>query len=89
MEKLSVMVKVARALKDPNPLTRTGAAQALNRLGSAGALASPVLIEALDDSVPAVRHEAAEALQKINTPDAQKALRFYPLKERVRSMLHK
>jgi HEAT repeat protein len=83
----SVVGPVSQVLLDPRPAPRRAAAKTLNQLGPLSAPAAPQLINALDDSDSEVRAESAEALRKINTPEAQKALRFFPIKDRIERWL--
>ena len=75
---------LSQALSDPRPAVRRAAAKTLNQLGALSLSAAPQLINALDDADSAVRAESAEALRKINTPEAEKALRFFPIKDQIR-----
>ena len=54
--------ELTRALKNPDPLVRTSAAQTLGLIGDPAAPAIPDLIKLLKDSEPAVRGMAATAL---------------------------
>jgi len=47
------------------------------RIGSEAKEAVPILIEALKDWNIDTRRKAAQALERINTPEAQKALEVY------------
>jgi HEAT repeat protein len=78
---------VSQVLSDPRPTSRRAAAKTLNQLGALAAPATPQLINALDDSDAGVRAESAEALRKIHTPEAEKALRFFPIKDTIRGWM--
>ncbi len=82
-----IVKPVAQILADPRPSARRAAATVLNQLGTAASVASSSLIDALDDKDPGVRQQSAEALAKIGTPDAKKALRFFPIKDKIRRVL--
>ncbi len=67
------------ALKDKDEMVRSTAASALGCIGPAAKVAVPALIEALNKD-GALRYPPAGALEKINTPEAQKALEEYKKK---------
>jgi HEAT repeat protein len=86
-----VVPAATRALQSQKPGVRVAGATILMKLGSAAASAVPQLIQTLDDKVPAVRSQAAEALEKISNPTARNPLRWFYLKEKIRpylEMLH-
>lgn len=76
--------RMAQMLRDPNPSVRGGAAMVLHGLSYAASSVVPQLIDALDNSDPTVRHEAAATLERIGTPQATKPLTMYRLKEKIR-----
>jgi HEAT repeat protein len=82
-----VVPAVTRGLKDPKAGVRLAAAQIFTRLGPASASAVPQLLEALDDKAESVRHEAAKALEAIDSPQAKNPLRWHYLKEKLRPLL--
>ena len=82
-----IVKPVAQLLGDPKPANRRVAAQILNQLGALAAPAASSLITSLDDKDPEVRQEAAGALAKIRTPDAKSALRFFPIKDKIRRLM--
>ncbi|MCZ6677540.1 MAG: HEAT repeat domain-containing protein [Candidatus Poribacteria bacterium] len=61
------------ALSHENPSVRSGAVEALGRMGEAARDAVPALIKALDDRDPSVHRSASEALEQIGTPEAVEA----------------
>jgi len=67
-------------LKDEDPNVRVKAAHALLKMGPEAEEAVPALIEALEDEDETVRWYAAETLERLNTPEAQKALKEYKKK---------
>lgn len=64
--------EVARLLRDPVPVLRAGAAQALAALGTEAAV--PALLDALEDRDADVRYWAAVALGNLASPSANFAL---------------
>ncbi len=78
---------VSQVLSDPQVTSRRAAAKVLNRLGALSAPAANALVIALEDADQEVRAESAEALAKINSAETQKALRFFPIKEKFRRLL--
>ncbi len=81
------VIPVTQVLSDPKPASRLAAAKVLNRLGMLSAPAANALITTLDDADPEVRAQSAEALAKINSPEARGALRFFPIKDKLRRLL--
>ena len=81
------MASLMKDLRDPKVLTRQVAAKTLNQMGKDAAPVASSLIVALDDKDPDVRQHSAEALGKIGTPEAQKALRFFPIKDKIRRLM--
>jgi len=76
-----------KALKDPKPRVRLAGAQIITQIGPSALAAFPQLIETLNDKDEAVRHEAAKALEAMNSPEAKNPLRWYYLKEKIRPLL--
>ncbi|MBI1850218.1 MAG: HEAT repeat domain-containing protein, partial [Planctomycetes bacterium] len=60
-------VPLVDALRDPDELTRTAAADALGAIGEVASYAVPALGRALEDSSCAVRHSAVVALARMGT----------------------
>jgi HEAT repeat protein len=81
------VVPVSQVLSDPKPTSRRAAAKVLNQLGGASAPATTALITALDDADSDVRAQSADALKKINSTEATKALRFFSIKDKYLRLL--
>jgi len=79
---------VSAMLSDPRASTRRAAATVLNQLGPVAQPATIVLSAALDDWDDGVRLQSSQALTKIGTPDAQKALRFFAFKVKARHIVN-
>ena len=82
-----VVPAVSKALRDPKTNVRLAAAEIMIRLGPAASAAAPRLIETLNDKEEAVRHQAAKALEAMNSPEAKNPLRLYYFKEKIRPYL--
>jgi HEAT repeat protein len=67
-------------LKDPVATVRWRAAETLGNIGPGAKPAVPALLEALKDEDGSVRVYAAQALEKIYTPEARKTLEEYKKK---------
>ena len=78
-EAKSVVPALIETLNDEDGLVRWRAALTLGKIVS---IAGPVLIEALKDEAKYVRQTIVDALEKINTPEAQKALAEYKQKSK-------
>src|SRR5207248_4559199 len=63
-----VLGELCRALKDPDPRTASGAAQALGNMGSDAAAAVPQLAEAMRGTNIVLCRLAAKALSQIGHP---------------------
>ncbi len=83
----SAVQPVSQLLVDPQLNRRRAAASILNQLGSLARPALGKLSDALEDGDEQVRMESAHALEKIGTPDAQKALRFFGIKNFILKLL--
>jgi len=91
---VAALPSLIRSLQDRRPESRTRAAVAIGRMGSAASEAIPALTAALKDRDLTVRASAAHALGKIG-PDARSALPLLqdltkqaPLREIVRVAIH-
>ncbi|HEX2622267.1 MAG TPA: HEAT repeat domain-containing protein [Phototrophicaceae bacterium] len=71
------MPELLKTLESKDSGLRVSAAMALGEAGKAAATAIPALTVALGDHESEVRHSAALALEKINTPAAREALSHY------------
>ena len=67
------------ALKDEDVRVRSGAAEALGKIGPDAAEAAPALVDALKDPRPDVRAAAAAALASVGAEDTNIAAVFSPL----------
>lgn len=72
-----VLNALAPFLQDKDPQVRRFTAMALGHVGPRGSAAAAGLIKALSDKDKDVADEAAEALMKIETPEAVRAARGY------------
>jgi HEAT repeat protein len=81
------VLPVSQVLSDPKVSSRQAASKVLNRLGTLSAPATNALITALDDPDSVVRIQSAVALSSINSPEAQKALRYFPIKDKIHRLL--
>jgi HEAT repeat protein len=70
------------AFRDEDKFVRRIAAEALANIGPDAKAAVPALIETLKDVNEVIRSSAASALEKLNTPEAQKALKEYRKKSK-------
>ena len=73
----SVIPELIEALGYKNQMVRVNAVYVLGRMGLPAKSAIPALTKVLIDDSPLVRESAAEALRKIGTPEAMKALGAY------------
>ncbi len=81
------VVPVSQVLSDPKPASRRAAAKVLNQIGAMSAPATTALMTALDDMDADVRAQSAEALEKINSAESKKALRFFSFKDKFLRLL--
>ncbi|MBV9812630.1 MAG: HEAT repeat domain-containing protein, partial [Acetobacteraceae bacterium] len=73
----ATVAALSNAIKDPDPQVRFSAALSLAQIGPAAELAVPALQDALGDDNRYVPGYAVEALERIATPDAMRALLPY------------
>jgi hypothetical protein len=78
----STMPALIKALKDEDKIVCWAAAEALGEIGPGAKPAVPHIIEAREDWNYYYRGIAARALEKINTPEAKKALKEYRKKSK-------